>query len=114
MPFSGNRDFKSNPRLITGASGHYYTTHDGRRIFDEVITGFGTGYWTGAEAFGVTPDIIKVAKQITNGVQPLGVCGKFRQVLRMRLRHRRKSGKLSLRTSVVRHRHFAKRLRYST
>jgi beta-alanine--pyruvate transaminase len=42
-------------------------------IFDEVITGFGrTGYWTGAEAFGVTPDIINVAKQITNGVQPLG------------------------------------------
>lgn len=42
-------------------------------IFDEVITGFGrAGAWTGAEAFGVTPDIINVAKQVTNGVQPLG------------------------------------------
>lgn len=42
-------------------------------IFDEVITGFGrTGHWTGADAFGVTPDILNVAKQITNGVQPLG------------------------------------------
>ena len=42
-------------------------------IFDEVITGFGrTGCWTGAEAFGVVPDIINVAKQVTNGVQPLG------------------------------------------
>ena len=42
-------------------------------IFDEVITGFGRmGAFTGAEAFGVTPDIMNVAKQITNGAQPLG------------------------------------------
>ncbi len=42
-------------------------------IFDEVITGFGrTGHYTGAAAFGVTPDIMNVAKQITNGTQPLG------------------------------------------
>ncbi|HOZ65954.1 MAG TPA: aspartate aminotransferase family protein [Burkholderiaceae bacterium] len=42
-------------------------------IFDEVITGFGRmGAYTGAEAFGVTPDIMNVAKQITNGAQPLG------------------------------------------
>jgi len=42
-------------------------------IFDEVITGFGRmGANTGAEAFGVTPDIMNFAKQVTNGVQPLG------------------------------------------
>jgi beta-alanine--pyruvate transaminase len=42
-------------------------------IFDEVITGFGRlGAYTGAEYFGVTPDIMNVAKQITNGVQPMG------------------------------------------
>lgn len=42
-------------------------------IFDEVITGFGRmGAYTGAEAFGATPDIMNVAKQITNGAQPLG------------------------------------------
>ena len=42
-------------------------------IFDEVITGFGRmGAYTGAEAFGVTPDIMNVAKQITNGALPLG------------------------------------------
>jgi beta-alanine--pyruvate transaminase len=47
--------------------------HDILLIFDEVITGFGrSGAWTGAEAFGVTPDILNCAKQITNGVQPLG------------------------------------------
>ena len=42
-------------------------------IFDEVITGFGrVGAYTGAAAFGVTPDIMNVAKQVTNGAQPLG------------------------------------------
>jgi beta-alanine--pyruvate transaminase len=48
-------------------------------IFDEVITGFGRcGALTGAAAFGVTPDIMNFAKQVTNGVQPLGgvVCKK--------------------------------------
>jgi len=42
-------------------------------IFDEVITGFGrAGALTGAAAFGVTPDIMNLAKQVTNGTQPLG------------------------------------------
>jgi len=42
-------------------------------IFDEVITGFGrAGAITGAAAFGVTPDLLNFAKQITNGAQPLG------------------------------------------
>jgi len=42
-------------------------------IFDEVITGFGRcGTWTGADALGVVPDILNFAKQVTNGVQPLG------------------------------------------
>ncbi|HET7506243.1 MAG TPA: aminotransferase class III-fold pyridoxal phosphate-dependent enzyme, partial [Kofleriaceae bacterium] len=42
-------------------------------IFDEVITGFGRcGAYTGAAAFGVTPDILNIAKQVTNGTQPLG------------------------------------------
>ncbi|MEH6549621.1 MAG: aspartate aminotransferase family protein [Pseudomonadales bacterium] len=42
-------------------------------IFDEVICAFGRmGANTGAEAFGVTPDIINIAKQVTNGAIPLG------------------------------------------
>lgn len=50
------------------------TAHDILLIFDEVITGFGRmGANTGAERFGVTPDILNGAKQITNGAQPLGV-----------------------------------------
>jgi beta-alanine--pyruvate transaminase len=49
------------------------TAHNILLIFDEVITGFGRmGAYTGAAAFGVTPDIMNVAKQVTNGAQPLG------------------------------------------
>lgn len=49
------------------------TQHDILLIFDEVITGFGRmGRWSGAEYFGVTPDILNFAKQVTNGAIPLG------------------------------------------
>ncbi|WP_436836251.1 aminotransferase class III-fold pyridoxal phosphate-dependent enzyme, partial [Escherichia coli] len=42
------------------------TQHDILLIFDEVITAFGRcGAMTGAEAFGVTPDIMNIAKQVT-------------------------------------------------
>jgi beta-alanine--pyruvate transaminase len=42
-------------------------------IFDEVITAFGRmGSNTGAEEFGVTPDLLNVAKQLTNGAVPMG------------------------------------------
>ena len=34
MPFTANRDFKRKPRIITGASGHYYTTDDGAKVYD--------------------------------------------------------------------------------
>jgi beta-alanine--pyruvate transaminase len=42
-------------------------------ICAEVITGFGRmGSNTGAEEFGVVPDMINVAKQLTNGTIPMG------------------------------------------
>ncbi len=42
-------------------------------IFDEVITGFGRmGAAFGADAFGVVPDIMNVAKGLTNGAIPMG------------------------------------------
>jgi len=34
MPFTANRHFKANPRLITGAEGMYYTTHQGNKVLD--------------------------------------------------------------------------------
>jgi len=42
-------------------------------IFDEVITGFGrTGSPFGAQTFGVVPDLMTVAKGLTNGCVPMG------------------------------------------
>ena len=49
------------------------TANDILLIFDEVITAFGRcGAMTGAAAFGVVPDIMNVAKQVTNGAVPMG------------------------------------------
>jgi len=42
-------------------------------VFDEVITGWGRmGENFGAQAFGVTPDLMTMAKALTNGAQPMG------------------------------------------
>lgn len=50
-------------------------------IFDEVITGFGrTGRPFASEAFGVTPDIITMAKALTNGAVPMGAVAFGREV----------------------------------
>ncbi len=49
------------------------TKHGILLIFDEVITGFGRmGDWFGAQAFGVTPDLITFAKCVNNGTVPMG------------------------------------------
>ncbi len=43
-------------------------------IFDEVVTGWGrTGSAFAAQEFGVTPDIMTMAKATTNGIVPMGV-----------------------------------------
>ncbi|MET0239863.1 MAG: aspartate aminotransferase family protein [Sphingobium sp.] len=50
-------------------------------IFDEVITGFGrVGAATAAEFFGVTPDIITLAKGLTNGSVPMGAVAVAREI----------------------------------
>lgn len=42
-------------------------------VFDEVICGFGrTGRAFGADSFEVTPDLMTMAKALTNGAQPMG------------------------------------------
>lgn len=50
-------------------------------IFDEVITGFGRlGAATAAEAFRVSPDLLTLAKGLTNGAVPMGAVAASRQV----------------------------------
>ncbi|WP_101049549.1 aspartate aminotransferase family protein [Macromonas nakdongensis] len=72
-PFSGSAGVVIPPQGYLQRLREICTQNNILLIFDEVITGFGRcGAWTGAEAFGVTPDILNFAKQVTNGVQPLG------------------------------------------
>ncbi|MGH8830262.1 MAG: aspartate aminotransferase family protein [Polaromonas sp.] len=72
-PFSGSAGVVIPPKGYLQRLRDICTANNILLIFDEVITGFGrSGAYTGAEAFGVTPDIMNVAKQITNGAQPLG------------------------------------------
>ncbi|WP_088281123.1 aspartate aminotransferase family protein [Ideonella sp. A 288] len=50
-------------------------------IFDEVITGFGrTGQPFAAQTFGVTPDLMTMAKGITNGCVPMGAVAVKQQI----------------------------------
>lgn len=50
-------------------------------IFDEVITAFGRlGSATGAAFFGVTPDLITMAKGVTNGAVPMGAVAADRRI----------------------------------
>ena len=35
MPFSSNKDFKKNPRIIVKAEGIHLHTHDGKSLLDE-------------------------------------------------------------------------------
>ena len=50
-------------------------------IFDEVITGWGrTGSAFAAQEWGVTPDIMTMAKATTNGVVPMGVVAVKEQI----------------------------------
>ena len=72
-PFSGSAGVVIPPKGYLKRLRDICTAHNILLIFDEVITGFGRcGAMTGAEAFGVTPDIMNIAKQVTNGTQPLG------------------------------------------
>jgi beta-alanine--pyruvate transaminase len=72
-PFSGSAGVIVPPQGYLRRLRDICTAHDILLIFHEVITGFGRcGAMTAAEAFGVVPDIMNVAKQVTNGAQPLG------------------------------------------
>ena len=57
------------------------TKHGILLIFDEVITGFGRlGKATASEFFGVTPDLITMAKAINNAAIPMGAVAASRHI----------------------------------
>ena len=61
MPFTGNRQFKQDPRIIVSAEGNYYTDSEGRKIFDGL-----SGLWT-CGAGHSRPEIVEaVSKQVKN------------------------------------------------
>jgi len=72
-PFSGSAGVLVPPRGYLQRLRELCTAHDILLIFDEVITGFGrTGHAFGADAFGVVPDLLCIAKALTNGAVPMG------------------------------------------
>ncbi len=72
-PFSGSAGVIVPPKGYLTRLREICTANNILLIFDEVITGFGrAAATTGSDAFGVVPDIMTLAKQVTNGTQPLG------------------------------------------
>jgi len=72
-PFAGSAGVLPPPQGYLQRLREITRAHDILLIFDEVITGFGrSGATTGAQRFGVLPDIANFAKQLTNGVVPMG------------------------------------------
>ena len=71
-PIAGSTGVLVPPRHYLERLREICTRHGILLIFDEVICGFGrTGHAFAADAFGVTPDIITMAKAITNGNIPM-------------------------------------------
>ena len=57
MPFTGNRYFKQNPRMISRAEGMYCYTHDGKQLLDAVA-----GLWC-CNAGHCHPKIVEAIKE---------------------------------------------------
>ena len=80
-PMSGSAGVIVPPKGYLQRLREICTQHNILLTFDEVITAFGRlGTWSGAEYFGVTPDIMNTAKQITNGAVPLGAVIASREI----------------------------------
>ncbi|MCC7546370.1 MAG: aspartate aminotransferase family protein [Burkholderiales bacterium] len=58
MPFTANRQFKSNPRLLVAAKDMHYTTHDGRQVLDGIA-----GLWAVNAGHCRTPIVEAIKKQ---------------------------------------------------
>jgi beta-alanine--pyruvate transaminase len=72
-PIAGSTGVLLPPRGYLQRLREICTRHGILLIFDEVITGFGrTGAAFAAQEFDVTPDMITLAKGLTNGCVPMG------------------------------------------
>ena len=73
-PMAGSTGVLMPPKGYLERLREICTRHGILLIFDEVITGFGRlgGQAFAAQKFGVTPDMITMAKGLTNGTIPMG------------------------------------------
>ncbi len=58
MPFTANRQFKAEPRLLVAAKDMYYTTHDGRQLLDGIA-----GLWAVNAGHCRAPIVEAIKKQ---------------------------------------------------
>ncbi len=73
-PISGSTGTLVPPKGYLNKLREICDKHSILLIFDEVITGWGrTGSVFAAQEYGVTPDIMTMAKATTNGIVPMGV-----------------------------------------
>ena len=80
-PIAGSTGCLPPPRGYLERVREICSEHGILLVFDEVITGLGrTGYAFASQAFGVTPDLITMAKALTNGMQPMGAVAASREV----------------------------------
>src|SRR5882757_4344792 len=59
MPFTGNRSFKADPRIIVAAQGAYFTDDRGRKVFDGL-----SGLWCSGLGHGRSEITEAVSRQI--------------------------------------------------
>ena len=68
MPYTGNRQFKQDPRIITGADGVWFTDSDGRKVLDGH-----SGLWTS----GLGHARPEITKAVSEQVATLDFCPPF-------------------------------------
>jgi beta-alanine--pyruvate transaminase len=87
-PIAGSTGVLVPPKGYLGRLRDICDKHGILLIFDEVITGFGrTGRAFAADSFAVTPDLMTMAKALTNGAQPMGAVAASEAVWRIIAEH---------------------------
>ncbi|MBE8166879.1 MAG: aminotransferase class III-fold pyridoxal phosphate-dependent enzyme [Shewanella sp.] len=68
LPYTANRQFKAEPRIITSAQGCYLTDTDGRKVFDGL-----SGLWT----CGLGHQQAKIVEAVKQQLQTLDFAPSF-------------------------------------